>query len=239
MIQLDILYQDEHYVAVNKPRDLFVHPTTLSGDRDTVSRRLRGKLRRRIFPVHRLDRATSGILLMALSSEAAGKMSQLFRDRTVEKTYLAVVRGYTDLEGIVARPLRESREREYQAASTRYRRLVTVQLDIPVGPYPTARYSLVEIKPETGRRHQIRKHFNFISHPIVGDTTYGDNEHNHLFRDHFQVVRLMLMATRLAFVHPYTGEHMTVEAPLAPEVIALFRHFQWPWPHPDKAGRPS
>lgn len=230
MQPLTILYQDEHYVAIDKPAGMLVHRTRIAEEAEYAMQRLRDQLGQHVFVVHRLDRPTSGVLLFALSSEAARAMCAVFESRQVEKRYLAVVRGWTDENGTIDHALREEKHKEAQQAVTHYRRLATVELDIPIGRYPKARYSLVEARPETGRMHQIRKHFAHIFHPLVGDTTYGEGRHNRLFRDQFGIDRLLLMATELCFVHPYRNETVALRAPLPPEVATLFAQMGWQVP---------
>jgi tRNA pseudouridine65 synthase len=227
MQPLTILYQDEHYVAIDKPSGMLVHRTRIAEEAEYAMQRLRDQLGQHVFVVHRLDRPTSGVLLFALSSEAAREMCAVFESRQVEKRYLAVVRGWTDEAGVIDYALREEKHKEAQQALTRYRRLATVELDIPIGRYPQARYSLVEALPETGRMHQIRKHFAHIFHPLLGDTTYGEGRHNRLFRDHYGCERLLLMATLLRFIHPYSREPVTIHAAPPEDVRTLFAQLGW------------
>ncbi len=191
---------------------------------------LRDQLGQWVYPVHRLDRATSGVLVFGLSSEAAQRLAQLFKERQVRKCYWAVVRGFIHSRGVIDYPLREEKHKPPASARTRYRRLGKVELPIPVGKFPTARYSLAEIIPETGRRNQIRKHFAHLSHPVIGDVSYGDGRHNRLFREQFNLHRLLLFALSLNFEHPFSHEQIFIEAPLPPEVIDLFNRFAWPLP---------
>jgi tRNA pseudouridine65 synthase len=223
----DILYRDEYFVAVHKPSGLLVHRTELARENDALLQRLRRSIRRKVFPVHRLDRATSGVIVFGLSSEAARRLGRSFSNRSVEKTYWTVVRGYTEESGTIDRPLGDSRESPKRDAVTVYRRIATVELPIPVGPYPGARYSWVEARPRTGRMHQIRKHFARTAHPVVGDTTYGDGEHNRLFRKHFGVHRLLLISRAVAFEHPFTGMRLVIRACLEPEIKRLFEKLGW------------
>ncbi len=228
MTKLTILYQDSNFIAVHKPGGLFVHKSLLGDDKDNALKRLRNQLGHWVYAAHRLDRATSGVLLFAASPEAAGKMSELFRERRVEKTYHAVVRGYMEGEGLIQKPIKDEPHLEGQEAVTRFKMLATMELPIPAGRYDSARYSLVELKPETGRRHQLRKHCRHVFHPIVGDTVYGDGVHNRLWREHLGLRKLMLMARSLAFEHPYTGESISIHAPLEDQVSDLFKQFGWP-----------
>jgi tRNA pseudouridine65 synthase len=227
MLPLPILYRDDHYVAVDKPAGMLVHRTRIAEAGEYALQRLRDQLGQHVFPVHRLDRPTSGVLLFALSSEAARHIAPQFENHTIDKHYLAVVRGYTEEYATIDYPLQEEPDKPHQEALTRYQRLATVELDIPVGRYPQARYSLIEVMPQTGRLHQIRKHMHHIFHPIVGDTTHGEGRHNRLFRDHFASQRLLLFATRLSFIHPYDGERITIEAPLDEITQRLFAKLGW------------
>ena len=224
---LPILYRDEHLVAVHKPCGLFVHPTGLEARAPNCRDILRDLLAEPPFTVHRLDRATSGVLLFALSQEAARRLGRLFADREVDKRYLAVVRGHPPLQGRIEQALRERDSGSMQEAVTEYRRLRTAVLEAAVGPYPQAWYALVEAVPLTGRRHQIRRHLAHLSHPVVGDTSYGDSAHNLYFREELGIRRLLLLAAELSFVHPFTGEPLTIRAPLPEEVRGLFARLGW------------
>jgi tRNA pseudouridine65 synthase len=227
-LNLTILYRDDDYIAVDKPAGLQVHRSWISEEREAfLLQRLRDQIGRRVYTIHRLDRPTSGVILFALSSEAARAMCGVFENREVEKGYLAIVRGYTDDEGRIDYPLQEEPHKPAQQAVTDYRTLARVELPIPVGRYNTARYSLVEVMPLTGRSRQIRKHFHHIFHPLIGDTSHGEGRHNRLFREHFQVERLLLHAHRLAFRHPLSGEAITIQAPLPEEFARLFGEFGW------------
>jgi tRNA pseudouridine65 synthase len=224
---LPILHIDDHYVAIHKPAGLFVHPTRLAPRDPSCMPMLRNQLGRDVFTIHRLDRATSGVLLFALSSESAREICRLFEGRDVEKRYLAVVRGYAPESGCIDSPLRESPKKDPAEAVTRFERIDTVEVPEPVGQFETARFSLVSVRPETGRMHQIRKHFARTSHPVIGDTNYGDGSQNRFFRNHFGLRRLLLMATRLAFRHPFTDEQLAIEAPPSDDVQALFDRLGW------------
>ena len=209
--QFEIILQDEHLVAIRKPAGILVHRSALSSDTEVVLQLLSRQLNAYLYPVHRLDRATSGVLLFALTSAAAGNLCTQFRERTVTKLYHAVVRGWTEEVGRMERPLLSAdRERE-RPAVTAFRRLDTCTVPHPVGPYPSARYSLVEIHPLTGRRHQIRRHFKHAAHPIVGDTTHGDGDHNRLFRERFGCHRLLLEAVVLTVTHPEDGQLLRLD----------------------------
>lgn len=209
----EILYQDEYCIAVNKPHGLLVHRTSLSSDKDFLLQRVRDQSGRKVYPVHRLDRPTSGIVLFAFSKEIVAEFFKLFRMREAKKTYLALVRGWTDDSGVIDSPLRTASGRE-QDALTLYKTLDRTEVDIPVGPYERSRYSLVEIDLKTGRTHQIRRHFAHLRHPLVGDTNHGDGRHNQMFREKFNSHRLMLAAVKLELLHPFKQEELAINAPL-------------------------
>jgi len=221
--KLQILYLDEWYVAIHKPVGLLVHPTRIAeATAETLLPIICAQLGRRVYPVHRLDRATSGVLVMALSSEAAGKLSAQFEARNVEKTYLAVVRGwFRPPEGVIDRQMRQWPGEPLQNAVTRYRTLAAVELPIPVGPHRTSRYSLVEVYPETGRRQQIRRHFSGAAHPIIGDTSQGDRHHNLVFREKFGCDRMLLMALAICFDHPWLGRRLRLFCPPGDPVMQV------------------
>jgi len=214
VMPLTLLYRDDRYVAVHKPPNLLVHRTWLaSRDEHFLLQQLRDQIGQRVYPVHRLDRATDGVMVFALHPEAARALAGPFEGRAVEKVYWAIVRGWVDETGSIDHPVRDRDEGgEAKPALSRYRRLAQVELPVAVDRYPSSRYSWVEVRPETGRRHQIRQHFKHIGHPLIGDTSYGKGSHNRYFRERYGIARLLLMARRLAFAHPYTGERLSIQA---------------------------
>lgn len=234
--RLPILYLDEWYVVIHKPVGLLVHPTRIAeATAETVLPIICGQLGKRVYPVHRLDRATSGALVMALSSEAAGKLSSQFESRSVEKTYLAVVRGwFRPPEGVIDRQMRQWPGEPLQDAVTRYRTLSAAELPIPVPPHPSSRYSLIEVHPETGRRQQIRRHFSGVAHPIIGDTSQGDRHHNMVFRERFQCDRMLLMAVGISFHHPWLDRRLRIACPPDEKVEQTLGTL-----FPDAPGRPG
>lgn len=213
----DILFQDEWVCAIDKPTDIMVHRSAIGTDREFVLQKLRDQLGRRVWPVHRLDRATSGVLLFALDADTARALGGAFTERRVEKRYLAVCRGWTDESGEIDHALAKHKRAELRAAVTRYRRLASCELPIPIGGHETARYSLIEAAPETGRRHQIRRHCKHMAHHLIGDTTYGDGRHNRVFRQHLNCHRMLLHASRLALDHPWEARRIDLAAPLEDE----------------------
>lgn len=209
----DILFRDEHYVAVHKPPGLLVHRTWLARDEHFLLQLVRNRVGRRVYPVHRLDRATSGVMIFGLSPEATRLLQAEFEGNRVVKRYRAVVRGWLSGQGTIEHPLADEETGvKRRPATTRYRPLARVELNHAVDRYATARYTLVEAEPLTGRRHQIRKHFKHISHPIIGDTTYGKGTHNRFFRKSFGVDRLLLIAWHLAFEHPIDQQSVSIAA---------------------------
>jgi len=224
---LKTLYQDDWLVAVDKPSGLLVHRSRISRDHVVALQLVRDQVGQFVYPVHRLDRPTSGVLLFALDSATAAQLKIGWDDQRVNKRYLAIVRGHTDEEGTVDWPLRQDRESSLVEAVTHYRRLATAEIDVAIEPHATSRYSLLEAFPVTGRMHQIRKHFKHISHPIIGDTQHGDRRHNHMFRERFAVNRLLLFAQSLQLEHPYTCSSLVINAELPGEFARVFRHLGW------------
>ncbi len=216
MSTVELLHQDEHLLVVNKPAGLAVHRSRLVGaDEDYLIDRLRRQVEGPLHAVHRLDRATSGVLLVARSSSTAADLGRQLMLRHVARTYLAVVRGWPTEQGEIDYPLSGAARRgPTRAALTRWRRLAMSEIPLALGRYPQQRYALLEVSPETGRYRQIRRHFHHVSHHILGDTSHGRGEHNRLIRQHFGVHRLLLHAWRIGFMHPATKQRMNIEAPL-------------------------
>lgn len=214
-----IIHETENYFVIDKPGGVFVHPPEASrfpvpADRIALYR-LRDLLDRDVFPVHRLDAPTSGLVLFANSRAATRELSRLFADREMKKTYQAVARGYLEDTGEITMPLAIKGFSEPINAHTTYRTLARVELQEPVGKkYPTARYSLIEVFPHTGRWHQIRRHFDQISHPLLGDIEHGDSHHNRFFRDNLGIHGLCLRATRLEFIDPWSLQTVKIHAPI-------------------------
>lgn len=215
---MEILHLSERYFAIDKPEGHFVHPPERSpypvDPAKICLHTLREKFGGPVFPVHRLDAATSGIVLFARDRDATRALSVLFADRKVEKVYRAVVRGYVAAEGVIDLPLEIAGFEKLMEAETRYRSQALREFPQAVGRYPTARYSLVEVRPTTGRWHQIRRHFDRIAHPLLGDVEHGDSHHNRFFRDELRIRGLCLRAEALAFDDPWSGELVEIRAPV-------------------------
>lgn len=230
MTPIDILYQDDALIAVNKPAGLPVHRSKMVNDAEHyLVDVLREQVGGNVYLAHRLDRATSGVLLVARSSEVAAALGEQFMGRDVHKQYLVVVRGWPEpAAGVVDYPLPGSRETgPRREARTHYQRLATVEVPIELGRYPQQRYALLLAAPETGRFRQIRKHLAHLNHPVIGDCQHGRSDHNRLYKQHFACHRMLLHAWKLDFHHPASGTPMTLEAPLDAEYTALLERLGW------------
>jgi tRNA pseudouridine65 synthase len=208
---------------------LLVHRSKIAADEnDCLLDRLRTNNSANLFLIHRLDRATSGVVLLAKSREIAGALGKQFMERRVDKRYLAVVRGWPESEGTIDYPLPDVRDNSpRKPAVTNWRVLDTCAVPIELGKYPEQRYALVEVSPQTGRYRQIRKHFHHISHHIVGDTSHGRGDHNRLWRMHFSVHRMLLHAWKLALRHPINDSELEFVAPLDETWQRVIERFGW------------
>ena len=227
--ELMIRYADEHLVAVDKPHNLFVHQTNLDrSQKDSLTDRLRQQLNEIAYPLHRLDRPTSGLVLFGRHKEVVRVMSYAFSNRLVHKYYSGIVRGHLDPKGTIDYPLRRHNKKQMQTAITSWRTRFHGELDIAVPPHETARYSFVQFNPETGRWHQLRRHCAHLRHPLIGDTSHGDARHNRLFRTQFGVSRLYLHAHGLRFPHPLDNEReIHINSPLPAEFTTVAHEFGW------------
>ncbi|MES2428209.1 MAG: pseudouridine synthase [Bacteroidota bacterium] len=224
---LDIIYRDEYLVAINKPHGLLVHRSPIAADAEEFALQLlRDQIGLKVNPVHRLDRATAGVLLFALNKDVEITMQQQFMNDLINKTYIAIVRGYTPDQEDIDYPLRKENG-TLQEAYTAYTTLKRAEIDVPLGKHSTSRYSLVTVKPTTGRMHQIRKHLSHVNHPIIGDTTHGCNKQNKLFRKKWEMTTLLLHAASLSFKHPVTHKEVTIEAPIRSEFKRIMDFMGW------------
>jgi len=215
---IKVLYEDAHLAIVDKPAGLMAHASAMARDEDDfLDQRLRAQFGGAIHLVHRLDRATSGCLLVARDRDSASALGKVFMSREVEKDYLAVCRGWPEerftldyaLDGGPGKP-------DKKPAVTEFERLATAELAAPDARHPTSRYALLRCSPQTGRFRQIRRHLKHLSHHLIGDTSHGDGRHNRAFRMQ-GVHRMLLHAWRLRFVHPLTGAAVEARAPLDAE----------------------
>ena len=229
---LEILYADEAIVAVNKPAGLLVHRSHLAeGEHDVLVDRVRHLTGRQLKLVHRLDRATSGVTLLAESSQTAAALGAQFMQRSVRKRYLAICRGWPPQAGDIEHALDAPGQPQAKPARTVWQRLATAEVATPVGRYASARVALIAAEPLSGRYRQIRRHFKHISHHLVGDTSHGDGRYNRWFRIHTQVHRLMLHAQVLEFVHPISGASMRLSAGLDGDWVKALSKLGWDSAH--------
>jgi tRNA pseudouridine65 synthase len=222
---LQILHIDEHLVAIDKPAGLLVHRSALDAHEQVFAMQmLRDQLGRPVWPAHRIDKGTSGVLLFALDADTAGLLGQAFGRGDMQKRYRALVRGWPAedagcIEHALARdPELPSRGQTLLEARTDWQCLGRLEWPFSVDArHPSSRYALLEAAPHTGRRHQIRRHFKHIAHPIIGDATHGKGTHNRAVAAHLGVQRLWLHALELRLIHPWTQAPLTLSAPLGAE----------------------
>lgn len=237
-MSLPILYQDSDLVVVHKSAGLLVHRSLIDRHaQEFALQMVRDQIRQSVFPVHRLDRPTSGALLFALSSEMARILADDFGKGRVGKTYLAVVRGVPPKQVTIDYPLKEELDPKSdfmaqvgklaQPAVTHVTTLASHEFQVCVDKFPTARYSLVSAKPVTGRKHQIRRHLRHMGHPIIGDVSHGSGKHNRFFAEVLNTRRLLLSCQQLVFNHPRTQVQIVVNSPLAPEFQRLIDKLRW------------
>ncbi|WP_333866763.1 pseudouridine synthase [Sphingobacterium sp.] len=218
---LEILYEDESIVAINKPHGLLVHRSSIARDASEFALQLlRDQLGKTVYPAHRLDRKTGGILLFSLNKETDQYLQKSFQERQIDKKYLALLRGFAPTEGLIDYPLKRD-DGTIQEAQTSFRLLAQSELDVPFGKFPTSRYSLVEANPMTGRMHQLRRHFAHIFHPIIGDRPHGCNKQNKFWKETYQMDTMLLHASELTFKHPLSGEDVHLKATLQPDFIRV------------------
>lgn len=216
-MQLQIIYRDDHIIAVNKPNGLLVHRTFLAADAYNFALQiLRDQIGRKVYPSHRIDRKTSGVLLFTLDKEYDRLFQSLFAQNRIRKIYLAIVRGYTEDAGTIDYPLKRH-DGVFQNSVTRFETLDRTEIKIPSGKHNTSRYSLVKIMPLTGRMHQIRRHFAHILHPIIGDRPHGCNKQNRIFKETWGLTTMLLHAFSLEFSHPAHHETIIICASLPEE----------------------
>lgn len=228
-MDLTVLYSDDWLAVVNKPPGLMVHNSALArGETDFAADRLRAQFGRPIFLVHRLDRATSGCLLLAFDRNTASQLGKTLMLRALEKDYLAICRGWPEESFVVDHPLDGGPGKpSKKSAITRFTRLATTELELPSSGFETSRYALLRAQPETGRFRQIRRHLKHVSHHLIGDSSHGDGRHNRTFRM-LGVHRMLLHAQRLAFVHPFSGDQLVADAPVDAEFERALQVFTLP-----------
>ncbi|HUH19068.1 pseudouridine synthase [Albibacterium sp.] len=224
---LEIVYQDEYLIAINKPHGLLVHRSSIARNaKEFALQLLKAQIGKYVSPVHRLDRKTSGVLLFALEKDVEIAMHQKFMKGEVEKKYLAIVRGYSPDQMEIDYPLLKENGM-MQEAFTEFKTLERAELEIPLGKHATSRYSLIEAKPKTGRMHQLRKHFAHIFHPIIGDRKHGCNKQNRFFKEQWDMTTMLLHASSLRFKHPITEEDIYISAPVQDEFKRVMKLMKW------------
>lgn len=226
-LTLDILFQDHSLVAINKPHDLLVHPSPIARDAEVFAMQmLRDQLGQHVYPAHRLDRKTGGVLLFGMNAEVNKELQMLFAERRIDKQYYAIVRGFCENEGEIDYPLRKDNG-TMQEAFTKYLTVGRAELAFSIGKHSTSRYSLVKVMPETGRMHQIRKHFAHIHHPIIADRPHGCNKQNKYFKEKIGMTTMLLHASSLSFEHPVQKSIMEINAPFQDEFMRMLKLMGW------------
>jgi len=229
-MNVPILFEDDYIVCASKPNNVVVHHAHHSrnvADEASLLQLLQEQCGEKMYPIHRLDRKTSGIILLAKKSEYVAKFQELFMNNQIQKTYYGIVRGHAPETKIIDSPVKGRDANVHKEAETHLATAKTVTINIPVKPYDTSRYSLVKLTPKTGRLHQLRIHMNKISHPLIGDPKYGDKNHNMMFLENFNCENLFLHAHSLEFTHPYLNEKLEVIADFPQDWNTVFEKFGW------------
>ncbi|PQB06914.1 pseudouridine synthase [Polaribacter filamentus] len=229
-MNLKIIFEDEYLLCVNKPNNVLVHHAFHSrnvADEDSLLQIIEHDKGLKVYPIHRLDRKTSGIILLAKQKEFVSKFQELFTKSEIQKTYYGIVRGFSPDEKTIDTPVKGRDANVHKEALTYLKTLEKVTLNIPVKPYDSSRYSLVELSPKTGRMHQLRVHTNKISHPLIGDAKYGDKNHDLMFEENFGWKNLFLHAGKLEFTHPFSSEQLILKASFPKDWTASFEAFSW------------
>lgn len=233
---LRLVHDDRWLVAVDKPAGLLVHRTALDAQAETdLLTQAQAQLAAPLWPVHRLDKGTSGVLLLARDAATARALGALFAAgatggeaaRKLHKQYIALVRGWPAEAGTIDAPLARDPElpstgQPLLSAATHWQ--VLQRLLLPVATHPQhadTRLALVSVQPLTGRRHQIRRHFKALAHPLIGDATHGKGPLNRAIAAHLGVARLWLHAQALQLDHPVTGAPLVLRAEPGAEWTAL------------------
>ncbi len=229
IMQIEIIFEDNYIVIVNKPNNILIHNSYYARNikEATLLEILKQQMGITLYPVHRLDRKTSGTLMLAKQQENVAVFQKLFNANQIEKVYLAIVRGFVTKPRIIDTPVKNPDTQSYKEAKTLCEPIFTKLLAIPVHPYEVSRYSLVKLTPATGRMHQLRIHMNKISHPIIGDSKYGDRFHNRMFEQQFNCSNLFLHAYTISFVHPIFNKKIFIKAPFPIDWLSVFEKFDW------------
>ena len=229
-MSLEIIYQDNYCLLVTKPNNVLVHHAHHSRnkiDEESLIQLIENQFGKRYYPIHRLDRKTSGIILLASKREYVASFQALFTNNEIQKIYYGVVRGFSQEHLIIDSPVKGRDALVYKDAETQLKLLDKIILEIPVKPYKSSRYSLVELKPKTGRMHQLRIHMNKVSTPLINDAKYGDKNHDLMYAEQFGWRNLFLHAGSLEFIHPFTNQKLTLKSSFSEDWIQLFQKFSW------------
>lgn len=205
---IETLFEDEFILAIHKPNNILVHHSVMANNQleeKSLVQLLQINFGVKYYPIHRLDRKTSGIILFAKQKEYVKNFQQLFIENKIQKTYYGLVRGFISDKGIIETPVKGRDSNTYKDALTHYKKIESFEIPIQVGPYQNSRYSLVMLMPKTGRLHQLRIHMNKINHPLIGDPKYGDRFHNRMFEREFNHKSMFLHSKTLKFKHPFTN----------------------------------
>ena len=229
-MSLEIIYQDSYCLLVTKPNNVLVHHAHHSRnkiDEKSLLQLIEDQFGIKYYPIHRLDRKTSGIILLASKRSYVASFQSLFTNNQIQKIYFGVVRGFSQEFKIIDSPVKGRDTDVYKEAETHIKLLDKITLDIPVKPYDTSRYSLVELLPKTGRMHQLRIHMNKVSTPLINDAKYGDKNHDIMYGEQFGWKNLFLHAGSLEFTHPFTEEKLILKSSFSEDWIQLFEKFSW------------
>ena len=228
-MKIEIIFEDSYIIIVNKPNNVLIHNSYYARNikDDTLLDLLKSQLGADFYPIHRLDRKTSGVLVLAKQKEHVSLFQELFNSDNIKKTYFGIVRGFFNGNMLVNSPVKNPDTKAYKEAETFCESFQNIELEIPVHPYNNSRYSLVKLKPTTGRMHQLRIHMNKISHPIVGDYKYGDRFHNRMFENEFNCNNLFLHAFEIEFVHPFNNDKILIKASFPADWNLIFKKFNW------------
>ena len=228
-MKIEIIFEDSHIIIVNKPNNILIHNSYYARNikEPTLLELLNNQLGNEFYPVHRLDRKTSGVIVLAKKKEYVAIFQELFNSNSIKKIYLGIVRGFVKESIIINSPVKNTDTKIYKDAETYCDPFTNITLEIAVQPYENSRYSLVKLTPSTGRMHQLRIHMNKISHPIVGDYKYGDRFHNRMFETEFSTPNLFLHAYSLYFMHPITLKKIEIIAEIPNDWKSIFEKFNW------------
>ncbi len=219
---LAVIYQDSDIVVVDKPPAMLTHSNSFDRTSPTVLAVMGSRMGQSVKTVHRLDRMTTGVMVLALTKEAAGNLSEQFRLRSVEKRYIAIVRGHLDEQGRIESQMSDARSPEDRLAITDYRCIAHGKVSKQLGRYGEGWFSLAELQLLTGRSHQARRHLHRINHPIIGDRKHGDKAYNLWAEQKIGERHLYLRAREIRFTHPVTGKRLGVTVGLPNQWLRLF-----------------